>query len=255
MDHLRRAPALERLRAELTYRDPRGDASSLRLLGGGTEGNRRLTSQTGVLLLILLAILGVTIVRIGQLLSVHMFVGVLLIGPLALKLASTGYRFSRYYTNNMRYRAAGPPPALLRMIAPVVVLTTVGVFATGIVLLLAGPSSQPTFLLLHKVFFIVWIAATALHVLGHIAELPGALGARGRRWAALNASADRYIEATEAIPGMQRMTAFESEPALDAYGTGGAGRVLAIASMLVAGLVLALVSISWYGPWLHSYFH
>lgn len=238
-------------RRALRYRDRAPAADRPPLLGGGTEGNRRLTSQTGILLLILLAVIGVTIVRVGQLLSVHMFVGMLLIGPVALKLASTGYRFTRYYTNDGRYRKAGPPPTLLRAIAPVVVLCTVGVSATGIVLLLAVPSSRPTFMLLHKVFFIVWVAFTALHVLGHIAELPGALGARGRRWASLNGIADRYIEATEAIPGMRRETVFAAEPALDGYGTGGAGRMLAISGMLVAGLVLALVSIPWYGPWLH----
>ena len=39
-----------------------------------------------------------------------MFLGVLLIGPVALKLASTGYRFVRYYTSEPRYRRKGPPP-------------------------------------------------------------------------------------------------------------------------------------------------
>jgi hypothetical protein len=36
------------------------------LLAGGTEGNERLTVLTGLLLTVLLAALGITIVRIGQ---------------------------------------------------------------------------------------------------------------------------------------------------------------------------------------------
>ena len=47
--------------------------------------------------------------RIGQLLWLHLFVGLLLIGPVVLKLASTGYRFARYYTNDAVYRRKGPP--------------------------------------------------------------------------------------------------------------------------------------------------
>ena len=54
-----------------------------RLFGGGTSGNERLTAATGALLLVLLAALGVTIVRIGGLLNEHMFLGMLLLGPVA----------------------------------------------------------------------------------------------------------------------------------------------------------------------------
>ena len=60
--------------------------------------------QAGALLFVLLAVLGVTILRIGQLMWLHLFLGLLLIGPLALKLASTGYRFARYYTGQPSYR-------------------------------------------------------------------------------------------------------------------------------------------------------
>jgi hypothetical protein len=68
------------------------------MLRGGTEGNARLTGLTGVVLLILLSVEGVTLVDLRRLLSVHVFVGLLLILPIALKLASTGYRLVRYYT-------------------------------------------------------------------------------------------------------------------------------------------------------------
>ena len=70
-----------------------------------------------------------TIPQLRQFVSVHLFVGMLLIGPVALKMASTGYRFLRYYTGNVAYRRKGPPELVLRLIGPIVVLSTVAVFA------------------------------------------------------------------------------------------------------------------------------
>ncbi len=110
-----------------------------RLSAGGTAGNELPDARPGRVLIVLLAAIGVTIMRHRGLLWVHLFVGMLLIGPLALKLASTGYRFVRYYTRDPRYRAKGPPPHALRLIAPVVVLSTLVVFASGVALLFAGP--------------------------------------------------------------------------------------------------------------------
>jgi len=199
-----------------------------RLTAGGTAGNERLTAATGVVLLVLLAALGVTILRIRPLLSVHMFLGVLLIGPVALKMGSTGYRFTRYYTAEPRYRRKGPPPALLRLLAPLVVLSTVVVFASGVALLLIGPSSRQPLLLVHKASFFVWLAATAVHVLGHLADLPRALGA----------------------------DPFEDSPLGDAH-PGGGGRALALGGMLLVGAVAAILVIPQFGAWtsVHSFHH
>ena len=112
-----------------------------RLLGGGTNGNEQLTAVAGVILLVLFAVLGVTIVRIGQLLWLHLFLGVLLMGPVVLKLGSTGYRFARYYTANPAYRRKGPPHPLMRVLGPFVILTTLAVFFTGLLLLIDGPGA------------------------------------------------------------------------------------------------------------------
>lgn len=155
------------------------------------EGNERLTGLTAVVLLVLLAVEGVTIVWLRALLTVHLFVGLMLIPPVALKLGSTGYRFIRYYTRSSRYRRKGPPPALLRWTAPMVVLSTVVVLASGVWLLLAGPSSRDAVLPIHKVGFIVWFMFTTVHVLGHVTALPRvaageyASPAPGRGWRAL----------------------------------------------------------------------
>ena len=74
--------------------------------------------MTGGVLIVLLAVIGVTIISLSRLLWVHLFVGMLLIGPVVLKLSSTGYRFIRYYTANPRYRRKGPPPMPLRLTRP-----------------------------------------------------------------------------------------------------------------------------------------
>src|ERR1700754_2613583 len=147
---------------------------------GGVAGNARLTGAVAVALLVLLAAEGVTIPFIGQLLGPHMFIGLLLIPPVALKLASTGYRFARYYTHDEPYVRKGPPPIALRVLAPGVVLTTLAVFGTGVALLFTGPPSD-TLIFAHKLSFIAWVALMALHVLGHLLELPRLASADWRR--------------------------------------------------------------------------
>jgi hypothetical protein len=188
--------------------------------GGGTDGNEKLTAIVGALLLVLLAVLGITILRIGQLLWLHLFLGLLLIGPVVLKLASTGYRFARYYLATAAYRLKGPPHPLLRALAPVLVITTAAVFITGILLLVEGPGSRDRLLVWHKVSFIVWLVAMAPHVLGHLVELPPALGLTSAR-----GHASRSATA------------------------GGAGRAIALVSAIVGGAVLAIVLLPDFGSW------
>ena len=189
------------------------------MLGGGTDGNEQLTAITGAILIALLLVIGVTIVRIRQLISVHLFVGLVLIGPVALKVASTGYRFARYYTGSSTYREKGPPPALLRAIAPIIVLTTIVVFVTGLLLLFDGASSRDQYLELHKVSFIVWGVFTGIHVLAHLPAMTKSL--RGLTWASQDG---------EAVPG-------------------AGGRTLALLGVLAGGVVLAVVLIPDFASW------
>jgi hypothetical protein len=86
-------------------------------LRGGPEGNEQLTAVTGAVLVILLAVLAITIVRIGQLIWLHLFLGLLLIGPILLTMASTGYRFVLFYIRDASYRLKGAPETWLRLIA------------------------------------------------------------------------------------------------------------------------------------------
>ncbi|NYJ76397.1 hypothetical protein [Allobranchiibius huperziae] len=136
----------------------------------GTTGNRRLTATTGMLLLLLLAVEGVTILRIRDLITIHVFVGLLLVLPVLWKMATTGYRFVRYYTGDEAYVRRGAPPLVLRALGPLMILTTLALLATGITLILQGPGHRGPPLLLHKASFFAWVAVTALHVLGHLRE-------------------------------------------------------------------------------------
>ena len=140
----------------------------------GPERNARLTALTGAVLFVLLAIEGFTLLSLRAMLWWHIFVGVLVVPVVALKLGSTGYRFFRYYSHRADYVEAGPPNLLLRLLGPVVVLTTVALLATGIALIWVGPG-RGLVLNLHKASFIVWLAALGAHVLGHLARLPPAL--------------------------------------------------------------------------------
>ena len=87
----------------------------------GPPGNERLTTSTGLILLVLLSIETLTTLSLRSYLPVHIFLGLLLLPPVALKLASTGWRFVRYYTRNKPYRHEGPPRLLLRMLGPLLV--------------------------------------------------------------------------------------------------------------------------------------
>src|SRR6476659_8028408 len=107
------------------------------------------TGDAAAALLVLLAAEGATIPFIGPLLGPHIFIGMLLIPPVLLKLASTGYRFARYYTGSLPYVRKGPPNLALRVLAPGVVLTTLALFGTGVALLVAGPPSN-TLIFAHK---------------------------------------------------------------------------------------------------------
>ena len=154
-----------------------------RLFAGGSLGNEQLTLAVAALLLLLLAVEGVTILQIGSLLTVHAFVGMLLIPVVGLKVASTGWRMLRYYQRGEEYVLRGPPHIVLRaLIAPVLVLATLVVFGTGVALL-ALDERHGTLVGLHKASFLVWLGAFGLHVLAHVLELrrlrsvrvPGAL--------------------------------------------------------------------------------
>jgi hypothetical protein len=183
--------------AEATGRADRPDPRRERT--GGPAGNARLTAWTGMVLLALLGVEGVTLVDVRGLITWHIVVGSLLVPPALLKTASTGWRMVRYYAGSRDYRVAGPPPLLLRLLAPLVVASTLALLATGIVVGVVGPDSArapfwgtpASLLFLHQASFAVWVGATSLHVLGRL--VPAARIVRGRATSAVEGRALRGL--------------------------------------------------------------
>ena len=179
------------------------------------EGNSRITALTAAVLLALLALEGFTLVSLQTFISWHIVVGMLLVPIVLLKVASTGYRFARYYTGSREYVRAGPPPLPLRLLGPVVVLTTVALFATGVALVALGPSA-PFVLLLHKASFAVWLAAMTVHVLAHVIRIPGLTAPD--------------LRGGEGVPGSRL-------------------RLSLVAGAVVAGAIVAVATLPLVSPW------
>ena len=154
----------------------------------GVRENLRLTAVTGILLLVPLLVVTGSGLVFGQLWRVHYFAGFLLLPLVLLKLASTGYRAVRYYAGNARYREAGPPALYLRLLAPVLVVSTVVLFLSGVVMWI-DHSRAGLWSTLHTDAAVVFCAVVAIHLLAY---LPGAWRtARAARSAREHTAMDR----------------------------------------------------------------
>ena len=187
-------------------------------------GNEVLTAMTGLVLLVGFAVEGVTILSLRRLLVLHFLVGMLLVGPVALKIASTLYRFLRYYTGSRPYVRKGPPSPVLRLLGPLVILTSVAVLGTGVMLAVTGPGSGQ-WLFLHKASFILWFGVMTIHVLNYAPRLPGMLAERRGR------------------NGGGRMVLFS-----------GPGRWLALAVSLAVGIGVAALTVHLSAKWGAAHF-
>jgi hypothetical protein len=197
-------------------------ASARRTRRFGADANARLTSSTALVLLVLLAIEGVTVLQVRSLLTVHVFIGMLLVPPVLVKLASTSWRFVKYYSGSSEYREKGPPLVALRLLGPFVVLMTVILFASGILLLVGPVAWRHDMLLLHQASFVLWFACMTVHVLGHITETA-------------RLSTQDWVRRTRVRV------------------VGSRWRRLSITSSLVGGLLLAAVTVPYVGPWLGAH--
>ena len=137
--------------------------------GWGPPGNERLTTSVGLVLLVLLGLEALTTLALRSYLPVHIFLGLLLLPPLALKLASTGWRFVRYYMGNEPYRLEGPPRLPLRLLAPLLVASTLSLFGSGVALIVVGHGGG-LLLGLHAVSFGVWGILMIVHVLAYLSR-------------------------------------------------------------------------------------
>lgn len=132
-----------------------------------TAGNRRLTALAGVLLLPLLSAVYATGLVFGGFRSEHFFIGFLLTAPLLLKLASTGWRASRYYGRSAVYREAGPPWIVPRLLAVPLVLLALLAMVSGIVLWALG-TDRGIWSTLHTDSVVLLVPILGLHLLIHL---------------------------------------------------------------------------------------
>jgi hypothetical protein len=196
--------------------DSRADSAT-----GGAGGNERLTGLTGMVLLVLFAAEGFTILAVRQMLTLHFFLGMLLIGPVLLKLCSTIYRFTKYYAGDAEYRRNGPPALPLRVLGPLVILTSLAVIGTGVMLALTGPGPG-IWLLAHKAAFVLWFGAMTVHVLAYVWRLPRLVGS-----------------------DLARRAGYRADQVLG----GRAARWLLLTAALLTGLLLAVITVHLAGPW------
>lgn len=146
---------------------------------GGPAGNAVLTAWTGLVLLVLSIAQLLTLFNVRGLITWHLVIGALLVPPALVKTGATTWRMLRYYRGHEPYQQSGPPPIVFRVIGPLVVLSTVGVLATGILLVVLGdqtsqqvlfavPLLRVSWVSLHQITFVIWAGATGLHLVGRL---------------------------------------------------------------------------------------
>jgi len=159
---------------------------------GGPAGNARLTAWAGLFLLVAFLVECFTLLSLNAMINIHILLGAFLIPLVLLKTATTGWRIVRYYLGASAYRAAGPPPLVLRVLGPLVVLTGLAVVGSGLALVPLGDGAFSSLgsvvgfrispLTLHQASFIAWLVATGLHVLARtVPAVQVAAGGRPHR--------------------------------------------------------------------------
>jgi hypothetical protein len=133
----------------------------------GVTGNARLTAVAGIVLAAMLLVEGFTVLDVRGMITLHLFLGLMLIPPVLLKCATTIYRAGSYYGGRPAYVQRGAPHIVLRLIGPLVVLSTLALLGTGLWLVLLDRNDD-TVLTLHQGSFIAWVALMTVHFLGHL---------------------------------------------------------------------------------------
>jgi hypothetical protein len=133
------------------------------------DGNERLTASVGLVLIVLTVIeLATLLLGLQRFLSLHVFVGLALLPPVVLKLGSTGWRFTRYYTRAAAYRAKGAPQLGMRLMAPLLVAATIVLFGSGVALGFLHGHSLQLARQLHGPASVAWMLLVGVHVLVYL---------------------------------------------------------------------------------------
>ena len=151
----------------------------------GVAGNKRLTSLAGTVLLALITLQVLSAVFFALLTynvqlpvgpfydvvrPVHFFVGFMLMPLIAIKLASTGYKFSRYYTRNPAYHEAGAPKPVGRLIAPGLVGSAIILVASGVEMWSYQNQFNLPWTAIHNVAAFTFVSLIIVHIAIHVRE-------------------------------------------------------------------------------------
>lgn len=185
------------------------------------DGNERLTASVGLVLIVLTVIeLATLLLGLQRFLSLHVFVGIVLLPPVALKLASTGWRFTRYYTRAAAYRAKGAPQLVMRLMAPLLVAATIVLFGSGVAMGLLHGHSLRLARQLHGPASVVWMLLVGVHVLVYLKRA--------------------LVSSKEDVDPTSRSAV-----------RGASARNLILAAAVLTGLVVGLGTITVQHRWLH----
>ena len=144
-----------------------------------------------VLIVLALAEIATLLIGLGGTLSWHVAIGLALIPPIALKFASTGWRFVRYYTRNADYRERGAPQIVMRTLAPLLVAATIVLFGSGVAMGVLHGHALVVARRLHGPASVAWLVLFAVHALVYLKR-------------ALVSSSDEVIAAGPPVPGRRR---------------------------------------------------
>ncbi|MBV9418100.1 MAG: hypothetical protein JO363_24160 [Solirubrobacterales bacterium] len=135
------------------------------------EANARLTGTTGIVILILLTAELVTVVLgAASVLSLHVVIGLILVPPILVKLASTTWRMVTYYLGAPAYKHRGPPPTLARILGPLLSLAIAALLISGGALILGPSPLHKTALQVHKVSFYLALLLILAHLAMHLTK-------------------------------------------------------------------------------------
>ena len=135
------------------------------------EANARLTGLSGIVVLVLLIAELVTVVLGARgVLSLHVAIGLILVPPVLVKLASTTWRVANYYLRAPAYTRRGPPATVARVLGPFLSLAVVVLLVSGLALLLGPSSIHRIALPVHKLSFYLALVLIVAHLATHLPQ-------------------------------------------------------------------------------------
>jgi hypothetical protein len=149
------------------------------------DGNTRLTGMSASFVLPLFLIEVATVVLgVKSVITLHVAVGLLLLGPVLLKLASVTYRMVSYHRGVNEYRQRGKPAVAPRLLGGALAVLVVLLLASGLVLILGPNAAHGAARAIHIVTAYLVVLLLIVHIASHFRTAARLASADIRRRAA-----------------------------------------------------------------------